>query len=205
MILQTRIIQWLGFANLIHGVGEEIFPDGFVAVVTVFCFREKFFGEDGSVCSFWVVFYINIGNEAAGVFVGRLRFFDIHDGAEFIHSKEFPGAAIVVFFPALVENVGVAEVALLGGGGDEALPSLVLIAGAAEGDDSADLGMLREAGGSGGSVGTAGEDDVFPVKIGFISVEKVAPLSLRVFFGEVFDELESALFDRVGFGDGDLI
>lgn len=170
MILQTRIIQWLGLANLIHGVGEEIFPDGFVAVVTVFCFRENFFWEDGSVCSFWVVFYINIGDEAAGVFEGRLRFFDIHDGAEFMHAEEFPRAAIVVFFPALVENVGVAEVAILGGGGDEALPSLVLIAGAAEGDDSADLGVFCEAGGSGGTVGAAGEDDVLPVEVGFLFV-----------------------------------
>ena len=54
-------------------------------------------------------------------------------------------------------------------------------------------------------MGAAGEDDVFPPEVGFVFVQKVAPLALWVFFGEVLDELKGALFDGVGFRDGDFI
>lgn len=111
----------------------------------------------------------------------------------------------MVGFPASIEEVGETKIAVLWGGGGEGLPALVLITGAAEGDDTADFGVLRKARRGRGSVRTSGENDVIPAEVAFVGIEKVAPLSLWVFLCEVFYELEGALLDRVRFRNGDLI
>ena len=111
----------------------------------------------------------------------------------------------MVGFPAHVEDVGESEVAIFRSGRREGLPGLVLVAGTTEGNDAADFGVLCEAAGGGGTVGAAGEDDVIPAKIAFVLIQKVAPFPLWILLGEIFDELEGALLEGVGLGDGDFV
>lgn len=82
---------------------------------------------------------------------------------------------------------------------------MVLIARAAEGDYTADFGVLGQAGSRGGTMGTSGEDDIIPTEVCFVFVEKVTPLTLWVLFGKVLDELVSAFLERIGFCDRNFI
>ena len=96
---------------------------------------------------FGVVFDVEVSDETAGILVGWFGFFNIYDGAELVHAKEFPRSAIVISFPAGILNVGESEIAVFRRGGGASLPRLVLVAGAREGDDTGDFCVFGKAGG----------------------------------------------------------
>ena len=70
----------------------------------------------------------------------------------------------MVAAPTSVEGVGETEVAVFRSGGWKSLPGFELIARAAEHDDAIDLLVFGEAGGGGGTVGSTGKNDLFPLE-----------------------------------------
>ena len=149
LLLQAGVIHRDGFADAVDGVGEEVAPDWLVEVVTLLVGEGAFAGDDGAVGDFGVVFDVEVSDETAGIPVGWFGFFNVYDGAELVHAKEFPGSAVVIGFPAGILNVGESEIAVFRCSGGASLPVLILIAGAREGDDTGDFCVFGKAGGSG--------------------------------------------------------